>query len=148
MTTRLHLCGPDDLARLLPMVAAHHEELGVKGDEESRTGSLFPLLNGSPHGAVYLVGPKNAPVGYASLSFGWSLRWGGISGRFDELYIRKAVRGRGMDTEALAALIPALKEAGLVSLAITAIEGSREALDWNRLGFRSEEGALRLVRRL
>lgn len=116
MSTRLHLAGPDDLDRLLKLTADFSEEMGMESDSDHRTKALMPLLEGSPHGAVYVIGPAKSPVGYVILSFGWSLEFGGMDGFVDELYIRPAVRGRGMASDVLYSLPKALKGAGLRAL--------------------------------
>lgn len=116
MSTRLHLAGPGDLDRLMPLTAAFCSEMGIDNDPAHREAALMPLLEGCPHGAVYLIGPQRAPVGYIILSFGWSLEFGGMDGFVDELYIRPAVRGRGMATDVLYSLPRALKDAGLKAL--------------------------------
>ena len=116
MSTRLHLAGPDDIERLMPLTAAFCAETGLETDDDRRRAAVLPLLEGSPHGAVYLIGPQKAPVGYIILSFGWSLEFGGMDGFVDELYIRPAVRGRGMATDVLYSLPRALRDAGLKAL--------------------------------
>lgn len=116
MSTRLHLAGAEDLARLMPLTRAFCAEVGIETDDDFRREALTPLLEGCPHGAIYLIGPQRAPVGYIILSFGWSLEFGGMDGFVDELYIRPAVRGRGMASDVLYSLPKALKEAGLKAL--------------------------------
>lgn len=116
--TALHLARSEDLDRLLPLAAACHGELGIARDDDSRRAGLAPLLAGLPHGAVYLIGPARAPLGYGALSFGWSLSEAGIEARLDELFIRPAVRRRGIATEVLAALPKALGEAGVRALTL------------------------------
>lgn len=116
MTAALSLAGPDELERLLPLVAAFHQEQGIESTDQHRQDGLLPLLQGSHFGAVYLIGPKRAPVGYIVITFGWSIEFGGMDGFVDELYIRPAVRGRGMATEVLLTLPKALADAGLTAL--------------------------------
>ena len=116
----LHLAGVEDADRLLPLVAAFHEEQGFGTDDAHREAAIVPLLEGLPHGAVWLVGPRRAPVGYVVLSFGWSVEFGGMDGIVDELYIRPAVRRRGMGGEALDGLAKAMREAGLKALHLEA----------------------------
>ncbi len=116
MTAALRLARPDDLDRLMALVAAFHSESGIAQDDEIRRNALAPLLDGIPHGCIYLIGPGRAPLGYVILTFGWSVEFGGMDAFVDEIYIRPAVRGRGIATEVLHDLPKALAEAGLTAL--------------------------------
>jgi hypothetical protein len=100
----LHLAQAEDIDRLMGLALAHHEELGQDSTPEALAAALEPLLTGVPHGAAWLIGPRRAPVGYVAVSFGWCIAHGGLEARVDELFIRPAVRGRGMAREALLAL--------------------------------------------
>lgn len=128
--TAMHLCTPDDLERLESLVARFHEEAGIQSDQEHRHNALAPLLDGSPLGAAYLLGPVRAPVGYIVITFGWSLEFGGMDGFVDEIYIRPSVRGRGLASEALFSLSRALRDAGLRALHL---EVRRDDADTQRL---------------
>ncbi len=112
----LHLAGPPDLPKLLPMVSGFHAEMGFDTTADHQSGAIMPLLDGSPHGAIWLVGPRRAPVGYVAVSFGWSVEFGGLDAIVDELYVRPAVRRRGMGQEALDALAFALRETNVRAL--------------------------------
>ncbi|MDF1803893.1 GNAT family N-acetyltransferase [Thalassovita sp.] len=114
--TALHLARPQDMDRLLPMVTAFQEELGIDLAPDTRHAGLAPLLEGSPHGVAYLIGPQRAPIGYVVICFGWSLEFGGMDGFVDEIYIRPGVRGRGIGSEVLTSLPKALSGAGLKAL--------------------------------
>jgi ribosomal protein S18 acetylase RimI-like enzyme len=118
--TALHLAGPQDAERLIPMIAAFHAERGIAQSVEARAEALGPLLEGSPYGVAYLVGPARAPIGYVVISFGWSLEMGGMDGFLDEIYIRPGVRGRGIGSEVLQNLPKALAGAGLKALHLEA----------------------------
>lgn len=114
--TALHLARPEDIDRLLPMVAAFQAEHGIERDDATRKAALKPLLDGSPHGVAYLIGPQRAPIGYVVICFGWSLEFGGMDGFVDEIFIRPGVRGRGIGSEILTSLPKALAGAGLKAL--------------------------------
>jgi ribosomal protein S18 acetylase RimI-like enzyme len=116
MSASLHLARPEDLERLLPLVAAMHAETGIAQTDEGRRAALVPLLDGSPHGVAYMIGPQRAPIGYVVVTFGWSLEFGGLDGFIDEIFIRPSVRGRGIASEVLGALWQALRPAGLKAL--------------------------------
>ena len=127
MTKLLHLAGPDDAARLLPMIAAYHAHDGIDCDDAHRSAAIAPLLEGSPHGAIWLLGPKISPVGYIAVSFGWSIELGGMDGFIDEFWIREKVRGRGMGGEVLLTLLKSLREAGMKALHLEVAEGNERA---------------------
>lgn len=116
MKAALHLARPEDADRLDLLVAASHAERGLDTSDDRRQAALAPLLEGSPHGAVYLIGPSRAPVGFLVITFGWSVEHGGLDGVIDDLYIRPPVRGRNIATEILLSLAPTLADAGLCAL--------------------------------
>ncbi|KII19304.1 N-acetyltransferase [Phaeobacter sp. S60] len=116
MSAALHLARPEDLDRVLDLVAAFHAEMGIPSDDTLRRAAIEPLLEGLPYGAVYLIGPARAPVGYIVVTFSWSVEFGGMDGFVDELFIRPPVRGRGIATEVLFALPRTLAEAGIKAL--------------------------------
>ncbi len=123
----LHLCAPQDMTRLAPLMARFAEEFRLPEPAAAREAAVAPLLAGSPYGAAYLIGPPRTPVGYLVVTFGWSIEFGGMEGWIDEIYIREAVRGRGIATEALAALIRALREVDVRALHLEADREDRAA---------------------
>lgn len=140
MTAALHLATPDDLHRLEPMVAAYHAVEGIGSTSDHRRAALTPLLEGSPHGAVYLIGPRRAPVGYIAVTFGWSIELGGMDGFIDEIFIRDGVRGRGMGSEVLSALLPRLADAGVKAMHLeVAHTKTRARAFYERHGFTPRE---------
>ncbi len=92
-------------------------------------------------GAIWLIGPRRAPVGYIAISFGWSIELGGMDGFVDEFFIRENVRGRGMGTEVLSQLIPQLAQAGLMALHLEVTPGNTRAQKlYSRRGFKMRDG--------
>ena len=143
----LHIAGPDDLERLLPMVAGFQDHIGQPRNAEALEQALSPLLEGTPLGVVYLIGPRRAPVGYIALSFGWSIGFGGLEARISQFWVRSAVRGRGMGGDVLLALVPALAKHGLAAISLELPESDVRAQSlYLRRGFRSESGTQTLRR--
>ena len=140
MTAALRLARPDDIDRLMALVSAFHAESGIAQDDEQRRNALAPLLDGIPQGCIYLIGPGRAPLGYIILTFGWSVEFGGMDGFIDEIYIRPAVRGRGIATEVLLELPKALAGAGLTALHLEVDRTSEAAQKlYLRTGFKARE---------
>lgn len=114
--SNIHLAGPDDLDRLLPLVAAFHQYSGFSTTEAQRRDALDLLFSGEVQAAAWLIGPRRAPVGYIVVSFGFSIELGGRDAFIDEFYVREAVRGRGMGSQALHVLHPMLRDMGVKAL--------------------------------
>ncbi len=149
MSAALKLARPADLDRLMGLVTAFHTEAGIEQDIDQTRNALTPLLEGIPHGCIYLIGPGRAPLGYIVLTFGWSVEFGGMDGFVDEIYIRPAVRGRGIATEVLLDLPKALAGAGLTALHLE-VDRSNEATQklYLRTGFRPRERYMLMSRKL
>jgi len=149
MSAALHLAKPDDLDRLCALVAAFHTEQGLESTEEARRAGLAPLLEGIPHGAAYLIGPARAPMGYVIISFGWSVEFGGLDGYIDEIYLRPAVRGRGIASETLLSLPKALAGAGITALHLEVDrDNDRAKRLYARAGFKPRERYMLMSKRL
>ena len=140
MSRTLRLADPENLEVVMRLVTAFHAEEGIEQDAATREAALRPLLEGSPFGAVYLIGPARAPLGYVIVTFGWSVEFGGMDGFVDEIYIRPAVRGRGIASEVLIELPKALAAAGLTALHLEVDRENETAQRlYTRTGFRSRE---------
>ncbi|MEM9437688.1 MAG: hypothetical protein AAGA15_11660 [Pseudomonadota bacterium] len=90
--TAIHKAGPEDADRLTKLITAFHGEEGMDTDEAHIRKAIAPILAGSPHGELFLAGPRMAPAGYVMVSYGWSIEFGGLDSYMDELYLRPAVR--------------------------------------------------------
>ena len=135
MSAAVHLAGPADDDRLLSLMARFHEERGAAYTDEHRAAVAAPLLAGSPLGAIWLIGPQRAPLGYAMISFGWSVAMGGMIGWLEEIYIRPSVRGRGIGTEVLHGIAVSLQQADLRALHVRVDDDARLASFCARVGF-------------
>ncbi|GFE51741.1 hypothetical protein So717_34940 [Roseobacter cerasinus] len=148
MSAALTLAQPEHADRLDALVAAFHAEHGIDLPEDARRAGLAPLLDGSPHGAAYLIGPPRAPIGYVVITFGWSVEFGGLDGFIDEIYIRPGVRGRGIASETLQSLPRALAGAGLKALHLE-VDRTAEATQklYTKAGFKPRPDYMLMTRR-
>ena len=141
MSAALTLATVEHFDRLIPLVAAFHAEEGIVLSDAARRDGVMPLLEGIPHGVVYLIGPARAPIGYIIVSFGWAVEFGGMDGFVDELFVRPGVRGRGIASEVLSSLPRALSGAGLKALHLevgTTNAGAQKL--YKRAGFAMRDG--------
>lgn len=118
MSAQISLAKPEHLNALLPLVEAFHQEVGVEQDSEHRHGAIAPLLDGNPLGAVYLFGPTRAPIGYMVMTFTWSVEFGGIKAGIDQIYVRPAIRRRGLASEAINSIGRTLRQASVRAISL------------------------------
>ncbi len=149
MSAALTLAKPEHLDRLAALCEAFHAEEGIKLDDDARRAGLAPLLEGSPYGVAYLIGPPRAAIGYIVICFGWSVEFGGLDAIIDELYVRPGVRGRGVASEALIALPNALSSVGLRAIHLEVDRDNAAAIKlYRRAGFTLREKYMFMSRRL
>jgi ribosomal protein S18 acetylase RimI-like enzyme len=143
----LTLASRDHETQVDTLVAAFHKEAGIALSDGARSQGITTLLEGSPHGVIYLIGPARAPIGYIVITFGWSLEFGGLDGFVDEVYVRPGVRGRGIASEVLQALPRALAGVGLKALHLE-VDRSSEARQklYARAGFKPRPDYILMTR--
>lgn len=135
--TAIRLATFDDLPHLTPLVAAFHQEEGIVSDPKQRDRALIPLLEGSPHGAVYMIGPRNSPMGYVVFSFIWSVEFGGLEAMVNEVYLGHNVRGKGIGKSILKRLFRTMAAHGVHSLSHEVHQKNAKAIQFYKaLGFR------------
>jgi len=141
MTTAINLAGPADDERLLSLMGRFHDECGMDYTDDHRAAVAAPLLEGSPLGAAWLIGPARAPLGYVLVSFGWSVPLAGMTGWVEEIFIRPSVRNRGIGTEVLHTVAVSLGQAGLRALQVRVDDNARLASFCTRVGFGAAQDA-------
>ena len=126
----------------MDLMTRYHDEAALPYDDTHRAAVAGPLLDGSPLGAVWLIGPKSSPLGYVMVTFGWSMPHGGMVGWLEECYIRPSVRGRGIGTEVLHAVAVNLGRAGMQAMhaILPAADPDAAARFCARAGFRPLPG--------
>jgi GNAT superfamily N-acetyltransferase len=148
MTTAITLAGTEHATQVLGLMARFHEDAGLPYDDAHRSTVAEPLLDGSPLGAIWLIGPGRAPLGYVMISFGWSVADGGMVGRLEEVYIRASVRNRGIGTEVMHAVTVNLRQAGLRAMHVQLQADAPAAAFCKRVGFAPVTGVIHMAETL
>jgi GNAT superfamily N-acetyltransferase len=97
---------------LLPLVSEFYRIDRHAFDEAAVHVALGPLLADDTAGQVWLIraDPTSDIVGYAVLTWGYSLESGGREGLLDELFLRQ--RSTGLGSRAIAELVEQARYAG------------------------------------
>lgn len=100
------------------------------------------MLDGGPLGAIWLIGPARAPLGYVLVTFVWSVTHAGLEGWVNEVFIRPSVRRRGIGTEVLHGVAVSLARAGIKALHVKLDrEDAATARFCARAGFAADDSA-------
>ncbi len=90
--------GPDDFPRVAPLVRRFYAHFGYPYADRVQGRSFRQLLADPARGRAWLVTAGGAPAGYAVLTLGWSIEYGGRVAMVDELFVEAAHRGAGLGT--------------------------------------------------
>ena len=84
-----------DLPALMPLAEAYCAADRHAFDEDRVRGALAPLLDDDAHGTVLVAESGADLVGYAVLTWGYSIESGGVESLLDEIYVIEQRRGLG-----------------------------------------------------
>ncbi len=133
MAIRLRSATLDDVPHVLPRTRALNAHEGIQITDALLETALRHLLANPDLGGVWLVEADSAPIGYAIVTFGYDLEFGGRDAYLTELWIDEPSRGTGAGAEALAQLDGELRQRDIRAL---------------HLQVRPENPALRLYQRM
>lgn len=107
-----------DLSALLPMMTRFNRGEGIDWDAERGAAPLRRLLAEPELGRVTLFCQRQdaTPIGYAVVTYGYDLEFGGRDAFLTEMYLEPAARGQGIGHSALAQLLMETRAAGAGAL--------------------------------
>lgn len=141
MSTAIHLAKAKDEDRLISLLVRAQEEAQTARTEDELRQAYGPLLRENPLGAVWLIGPERAPLGYMSVSFSWSVQLSGPEAWLTGIYVRPSVRRRGIGTEVIHAITASLGRSGVRAIqALLPPEDEISAAFCQRAGLKAANG--------
>ncbi len=109
-------------------------------DAAAARGALMKLVNKPEHGIVWLIKDGEASVGYAVVTFGYSLEFRGVDAFLDELYICESYRGQGLGRRAIIMAEDHCCARGVHALHLEVERGNTDAQAvYRKLGFRDHD---------
>jgi len=136
-----------DYPSLIKLIEAFYQIDQHLFEPERIERALPPLLASDAFGVVYLIEPDrdahsnphpNVPLGYAILTWGYSLESGGREALIDEIFLRQ--RNIGIGTQVMALLFDALRAQGIVKIFLeTETHNTRARRFYTRSGFIADD---------
>jgi ribosomal protein S18 acetylase RimI-like enzyme len=143
----LRLATIADLPVLLPHTRALNDHEGIAIGDAPLEAALRRLLETPELGAAWLIERDGQVIGYAIVTYGFDLEFGGREAWLTELWIDEAARGQGAATDALAQLPPELRARGVRALHLQVRPENPALRLYERSGF-SRSPRLIMTRRL
>ena len=133
---RIRTARAADANRLIGLLGIQLREHGVTLDARLLARAVRGLLRRPELGRVLVAADGSDVVGFAALSFLWTLEHGGRAPWLDELYVVPQRRGRGIGRALLSAAYGIAREAGAIALDLEIEKGhARAASLYRREGF-------------
>ena len=104
MTVVIRQASETDLADLLDLMDEFYAEGGYPLNIDRARAAFLPLLVPGHFGQVWLAELDGQLAGHLVLTFCYSMEYGGRSAFVDDLFVRPAVRNRGVGRALVAAL--------------------------------------------
>jgi ribosomal protein S18 acetylase RimI-like enzyme len=98
----------DDVAEILPRSRSLCDHEGIAVSDELLEAALRRLLGDASLGGVWMIEDPDV-IGYAIVTYGYDLEFGGRDSYLTEIWIDEARRGHGAGTAALDALMAELR---------------------------------------
>lgn len=129
----------DDLAALSALLVAQLRDHGNEVPEATLVDAARGLLERPQRGRFVVAEVDGAVIGFAALSYLWTLERGGRAAWLDELYVRPEQRGAGLGQALLDGAIAAAAADGAVAVDLEIVAGHErvESL-YRRNGFLPE----------
>ena len=106
----------DDLALVLPRTRDLNAHEAISLEPAALEASLARLLGDPTLGGVWLIDRAGSVIGYAIVTFGYDLEFGGRDAVLTELWIDAEARGGGAGGEVIEQLAPILRTLGVGAL--------------------------------
>lgn len=90
-----------DIEQLVALMSEFYAESGYPLNADRSAAAFRELLDDEHLGRVWLLEAGGAIAGYLVLTMGYSMEYGGLDAFIDDLFVRPAVRNRGLGTAAV-----------------------------------------------
>ena len=137
VTPRIRRSTLDDLDLLVELGAEYCEADGHAFDEATVRAGFGGVVSDDTFGIVLVAEVDRAVVGYAVVSWGWSIEVGGLDVVLDEIYVRP--KGLGIGSALLSASEEACRAAGAKRVFLETELANERARTWySSFGFEIE----------
>lgn len=126
---------PADLDLVFPRTRALNDHEAIEISDERLRAGLATLLANPSYGGAWLVERDGAVIGYAIVTYGYDLEFGGREGWLTELWIDEDRRGGGSGAAVITALEAELRARGVLAMHLQVRPENPAFRLYERMGF-------------
>jgi ribosomal protein S18 acetylase RimI-like enzyme len=128
--------GLADLPQLVALMVEFYAESAHALPADKARQAFAALLERADLGSVHLVEADGQAAGYAVLTVGYSMEYGGLRGFVDDLFVRPSMRQRGLATSLLDGIRREAERRSVCALLVETSTGNEPAQRlYRRAGF-------------
>lgn len=136
MMRQMRKASPNDVERLVALMAEFYAEGGYKLNHRRATEAFALLLADERLGQVWFIQAGSQEVGHVVVTFCYSMEYGGLIAFVDDLFVQRAFRRAGLGTAALAKVREFCKTRGVRAMFVETGRTNVAALAlYQRVGF-------------
>ena len=136
MNIQLQPISEKDIPHILPLMEEYYVYDNLKFSPDGAHNALTELLHHRGYGVGWLIRMDDVLVGYAVITFWFSLEFHGRSAFLDELYIREEFRRKGIGSRVIDSLCKYCRENGIHTLRLEVEKKNTAAIEvYRRNGF-------------
>lgn len=140
MEPEFKIAEESDIDLLLELMREFYEYDRIPYDRAIARAALDGIINDGNQGSVWLIGASGETVGYAALTFGYSLEYHGRDAFLDELFIREPHRRKGIGKQVLKFVEKNCSELGIRGLHLVVERKNTNAQNFYRaFGFQTQD---------
>lgn len=136
LPTLIVKAGRSDSAGVLDLMGQLYDIEHMAFDSSRALAALHGLLDHPERGSVFLARQRDETLGYAVVTRGYSLEFGGVFALLDELFVMPSARGAGLGGALVRAVIEDCRAAGIPTLRLEVERANDRAQAlYRRFGF-------------
>ena len=136
MTASFREAVESDVDALIPYIRKLYAQDLIVFEEQIVRAGLIGLIEDGSKGKVWMIRDGEQTVGYAVLTYGYSLEFHGRDAFLDELFVSEEHRGRGIGRQTVQFLLGECRKTGVHAIHLEVDRSNEKAQElYRKLGF-------------
>ncbi|HED38061.1 MAG TPA: GNAT family N-acetyltransferase [Ignavibacteria bacterium] len=117
----------NDIEDLIRLIKEFHHHEKIKFEEKKIVNALQVFFKNAHYGKILMIKNEHELIGYAVVSFVFSIEFGGLNVSLDQFFIKEKFRGKGIGTNTLKFIENECNKEGVQTIHLQVFKFNREA---------------------